>query len=381
MTYSGTGSRPFFRFGNITFAAVLFLTLNGCGGTHDRSEKKLITAPASVKGALLETVTTTSLPELLEVVGTVHARTSAVVSTRVPGTIIVLKVREGDRVRKGQLLAQLDAQENQATAAGATAGIDEARRGLDEAQARKKMAETTFERYQKLFNEQAISRQEFDFKQTERDVAVQGVAKSEARLKQSQEGSRAASTMAGYSRIIAPIAGIISSKQANLGATVFPSQPLMTIEDEGNYQLELAIPESMSSKLKPGAELQVAIDGVGSPFAARIAELVPTADPGSRTFIAKINLSQKGLKSGLFGRGVISLGSTVKGMQLHKQAIVERGSLTSVWVVGSDNTARMRLVKVGKSSGEMVEILSGLSDGERVVVGGMGKMSEGATVE
>jgi multidrug efflux pump subunit AcrA (membrane-fusion protein) len=68
-------------------------------------------------------------------------------------------------------------------------------------------------------------------------------------------------------------------------------------------------------------------------------------------------------------------------MQLRKQAIVERGSLTSVWVVGSDNIARMRLVKVGKSSGDMVEILSGLSDGERVVVSGMGKMSEGATVE
>ena len=221
-----------------------------------------------------------SVPETQEIVGTVRARTSAVVSTRIPGTVSVLRVREGDRVRKGQLLAQLDAQENQATAAVATAGIDEARRGLDEALSRKRLADTTFERYQRLFNEQAVTRQEFDVKQTERDLAAQGVARAEARLRQAQEGARAAGTMADYTRIIAPISGIITTKQADLGATVFPAQPLMTIEDEGSYQLELAIPETMAATVKPGTPVQVTLDALGSSFAAKIAEIVPSADPG-----------------------------------------------------------------------------------------------------
>ena len=365
----------------VAAGTALTLALTGCSGKEHEDGNKQVEPAAVVTGITIETVKIVNVPETQEIVGTVRARTSAVVSTRIPGTVSVLRVQEGERVRKGQLLAQLDAQENQANAAGASAGIDEARRGQDEAQARKRLADTTFERYQKLFNEQAVSRQEFDVKQTERDLAVQGVARAEARLKQARAGSRAADTMAGYTRITAPISGIITSRQADLGATVFPAQPLMTIEDEGSYQLELAIPESMAAMVKPGTPVQVTLDAIGSSFAAKIAEIVPTTDPASRTFSAKINLAQKGLKSGLFGRGAISLGSTVNGMLVTKKAIVERGGLTSVWVLDKDTVARMRLVKVGKTIGDRVEILSGLSDGERVVVGGAEKVNEGSKVK
>jgi RND family efflux transporter MFP subunit len=334
-----------------------------------------------VKGVLTETVKATSIPESMEVVGTVRARTSAVVSARIPGTVSMLKVREGDRVKKGQMLAQLDAQENQAAAAGASAGMDEARRALDEALSRKRLTDTTFERYQKLFNEKAVSRQEFDIKQTEKEVASQGVFRAEARLKQAQEGSRAASAIAAYTRIIAPISGIITSKQADLGATVFPAQPLMTIEDEGSYQLELSVPESIALTVKPGTAVQVTLDAMNTTFSARIAEMVPSADSASRTFIAKVALVQKGLKSGMFGRGAISLGTNVNGMLVSKKAIVERGALSSVWVIEKDAIVRMRLVKAGKTVGDRVEILSGLSDGERIIVGGAEKVSEGSKVE
>ena len=360
--------------------AALALALIGCPGKGREGGNRQAQPSAVVTGITIETAKSGNLPETQEIVGTVRARTSALVSTRIPGTVSVLRVREGDRVRKGQLLAQLDAQENQATAAVATAGIDEARQGLDEALSRKRLADATFERYQRLFNEQAVTRQEFDVKQTERDLASQGVARAEAHLRQSQAGARAAGTMADYTRITAPISGIITSKQADLGATVFPAQPLMTIEDEGSYQLELAIPESMAATVKPGNPVQVTLDAVGSPFAATIAEIVPSADPGSRTFTAKINLGQKGLRSGMFGRGTISLGSTVRGMLVARKAIVEHGALTSVWVVDREKIARMRLVKAGKAVGDRVEILSGLSDGEQVVVSGAEKVREGSRV-
>ncbi len=365
----------------ITTATALTLALTGCSGTTHETEKKTTAAPAVVKGVTLETVKTSSIPETLEVVGTVRARTSAVVSARVPGTVIFLKVREGERVKKGQLLIRLDAQENQANAAAASAGLDETRRGLDEAQARKKLANVTFERFNKLFKEQAVSRQEFDVKQTEKELAAQGVARAEARLRQAQEGAQAAITLAGYTRVVAPISGIITTKQADVGSTVFPAQPLMTIEDEGNYQLELAVPESIALKVRPGTQVVVSLDALNVSFKAQIAEIVPSADPASRTFIAKINLGQKRLKSGMFGRGVISLGNAANVMLAMKNALVERGALTSVWVVDSANIARMRLVKAGKTVGDRVEILSGLSDGERVVVSGVEKLSEGSKIE
>ena len=363
----------------VTMLLIAALSAAGCSKKH---EGKAENAPVVVvKGVVLETVKNTAMPELLDVVGSVRARTSAVVSTRIPGTISVLRVHEGDRVKKGQVLAQLDAQENQATAAVATAAIDEARRGLDEALSRKKLADTTFDRYQNLYKEQAVSRQEFDVRQTEKNMAAQGAARAESRLRQAQEGSKAATTVSDYTRIIAPISGIIASKQADLGATVFPGQPLMTIEDEGTYQLELALPENVATKVKPGTPLQVTLDAIGSTFSARIAEIVPTADPASRTFTAKIALKQSGLKSGMFGRGAISLGTTVNGITVSKKAVVERGALTYVWALEKDNIARMRIVKVGRQTGERVEILSGLSEGDRVVAAGVEKVTEGVRVE
>ena len=364
----------------VTILLIAALAAGGCSKNHEAGKTENVPVIV-VKGVALETVKNAAMPELLDVVGSVRARTSAVVSTRIPGSISVLRVHEGDRVKKGQVLAQLDAQENQATAAVATAAIDEARRGLDEALSRKKLADTTFDRYQNLYKEQAVSRQEFDVRQTEKDMAAQGAARAESRLRQAQEGSKAATTVSDYTRIIAPISGIIASKQADLGATVFPGQPLMTIEDEGTYQLELALPENVATKVKPGTPLQVTLDAIGSTFSARIAEIVPTADPASRTFTAKIALKQSGLKSGMFGRGAISLGTTVNGITVSKKAVVERGALTYVWALEKDNIARMRIVKVGRQTGERVEILSGLSEGDRVVAAGVEKVTEGVRVE
>jgi len=359
----------------------LALTLTACSGKGHETVNKQAEPAAVVTGITLETVKSGNMAETREVAGTVRARTSAVVSTRIPGTVSVLRVREGDRVRKGQLLAQLDARENQAAAAASSAGVDEARQGVDEAQTRQRLAETTFERYQKLFREQAVTRQEFDVKQSERDLAIQGVSRAKARLRQAQENAHAAGAMADYTRIVAPISGIITSKQVDLGATVFPSQPLMTVEGEGDYQLDLAIPESMATSIKPGTPVQVTLDAAGAAFSAKIAEIVPSADQTSRTFSAKVNLDRKGLKSGMFGRAALPLGTSVDGILLDRKALVERGSLTSVWTVDKDNTARMRLVKAGRFIGEKVEILSGLSDGDQVVTGGAEKLNEGSRVK
>jgi RND family efflux transporter MFP subunit len=365
----------------LTYFVLMFLFMTAACSKQHEAHKSSITPLTIIKGLPMETVKTAAVPEILDVVGTVRARSSAVVSTRIPGSISVLKVREGDRVRKGQILAQLDAQENQANAAVATAVIEETRRAVEEAMSLRKLADSTFERYQNLFKEQIISRQEFDAKQTEKEMAAQAVARAESRFMQAQAAAKASTTMSDYTNITAPISGIIASKQADLGATVFPGQPFMTIEDDTSYQLELALPENIATKVKPGTSLQIKLDALAGSFAAKIAEIVPTSDPASRTFVAKIVLNQKGLKSGMFGRGEINLGTSVNGITVPKKAIVEHGAMTSVWSVDKENIARMRIVKAGRNTGDRVEILSGLSDGDRIVAASVEKVSEGAKVE
>jgi RND family efflux transporter MFP subunit len=359
----------------------LISALSGCGGKkHDTGTGNTQTVVAAQDITML-TARSETVAETVELTGAVRAGVSAVVAARIPGMVAELRVQEGDRVAKGQVVALLDAQETLASAAMASAGIEEARRAVNEAQARRQLADSTFGRYERLFNEKAVTRQEFETRQNEKELANQGVARAEARLNQARESSRAAASMAGYTRITAPVTGIVTSRKVDVGTNVFPAQPLMTIESESSYQLELTAPESLALSLKPGLAVRVSLDALKEPWDARIAEVVPTTDPGSRTFIAKIPLNRPGIRSGLFGRGTVALETRATSMLLPRKALVEHGGLTSVWVVLQDNRIRMRLVKVGRIADDKAEILSGVQHGERVVVSGLDKVSEGAMVK
>lgn len=357
-------------------ASVVGTSLAALGGCSDGNHQPPATQH-SLKGVPTMTVAASQQTQTVELSGTVRSRTSALVSARIPGTVSLLQAREGDRVRKGQLLARLEAEEQVAQASAAGAGIDEAQRGLDEALAQRTLAEATLSRFKALYDEQALTRQEFETRQTERDLAHQRVARAEARLRQARENARAAGAVADYARIMAPISGIIIAKQVDLGATVFPGQPLFTIDDESSYQLELVVPESYAALVRPGTPIQISLDTLQKTVGASVAELVPAADPASRSFIAKANLRLNGLKSGLFGRAVLGLGTTRTVLLIPKQAIFERGALTAVWTVDQENTIRMRLVKVGKATEERVEILAGLSDGERIVAAHSPQLADG----
>lgn len=356
---------------------ILILALAGCGGRKDVGGEKEKTPV--VTGVNVEKVSTSNIPDLMEVVGTVKARNSAVIAARIPGTVTGVFVTEGERVGKGKILVTLEAAESTAQAAAASATVEEALRGVEEARARKRLADATFERYHNLFREEAVTRQELDNRRADKEVADQGVARAEARLAAAREAARAAGAVAGYTRITAPISGIVTAKQVEKGMTVFPGMPLLTVEEEGAYRLEAAVPESMVGKVRVGDTVRVSVDGASVSLSGRIAEVVPTADPGSRTFTAKVDIPGKGLKSGMFGRVFLSAGER-KGVLVPRGALVERGGLTSVWVLDGKNMARMRLVKPGAIHGDRVEILTGLADGERVVVGGIEKVSEGAEI-
>ena len=360
------------------FMAVVFLTIaSGCGGKGEKAESK---APvAVVKGVILESAAESAVTDETEAVGTVKARNSSAIAARIAGTVSSLLVKEGERVAKGKLLLTIDAAESLAGAAGARAAANEAGRAVEEARARRRMADATFGRYSSLFSERAVTRQEFDEKRMERDVALQGLARAEAGFTRALEESRAAGTMAGYTRITAPLAGIVTGKSVDAGMTVFPGTPLLTVEEEGHYRLEAAVPESMMGKVKPGDQLRVVIDGIGT-LKGKVAEVVPAADPASRTFTTKVDITARGLNSGIFGRVYIPVASR-RGITLPRTALKEQGVLTSVWVVGKDGIARMRLVRTGRESDGRVEVLSGLSSGERVVVSGMEKVVDGAKVE
>lgn len=358
-------------------AGAAFVALAGCS-TADR-EGKVAPQPVIVKGCLVEQVRSGDMVRSQEAVGTVRAETSAVVAARVTGTVTAMNVKEGDRVARGRVLALIEAREASAGAAAASAGVEEAKQALEEALSRKKLADATFQRYQKLFAEQAVTRQEFEVRQAEQEVASRGVARAESRLIQAREAARGAAATADNTRIVSPISGTVVARTADLGATVFPGTSMFTIEGDSGVRLEVEVPESIKGKIAIGESVDVGVDSLPLQK-GRIVELVPIVNPASRTFTAKIAIPSKGVRSGQYGRAFFPV-VTVQGITVPKGAVLERGALQSVWVLDSGNVARMRLVKPGRVVGDRVEILSGVSHGERIVTTGIDKVSDGAKVE
>jgi RND family efflux transporter MFP subunit len=277
-----------------------------------------------VRGITLEKTVFATFPERFEATGSVRAKNSAALSARIAGTISGIHVNEGDHVRRGELLLTLDAPESSAGAAGAGYAVEEAQRAVDESLARYKLATITFERFAQLYREQAATRQEFDTRRAERDMTEQGLARARAKLAQARESARAAGAISGYTRITAPVSGIVTGKSVDTGATVFPGMLLMTVEEEGSYRLEVTMPESLLGKVKMGQTVPVSIDGEAEEGSGTVVAIVPRVDPVSRTFMVKLEIHPKGVRSGAFGRALFPVREK-KAIMIPKTALIERG--------------------------------------------------------
>jgi len=126
----------------------------------------------------------------------------------------------------------------------------------------------------------------------------------------------------------------------------------------------------------------VRIDALGGKeLSGKVAEIVPTSSAGSRSFTVKVDLpAAEGLYTGLFGRALFVQGKT-EVLSVPAGAVIDRGQLTGVFVVGADGTARWRLVKTGRRCPQCVEVLSGLDAGERVVAGNLEKVADGTLIK
>lgn len=361
----------------------------GCGST----DRQPITTQQVVKGISVETVHLAPTPENYTAAGTVRSVTSSVLSAQIGGTIQSIAVKPGDRVRRGQTLAVIDDRSvrAQASAAGAaveatSSGSTEVAQALAAAKAQQHLAELTYNRYQNLLAKNSVSRAEFDQVSANYAAANANVAALEARQKQveaqgrqAQSQAQAADTAYSYSRIVSPINGVVTAKSADAGTVVMPGMPILTVEDPANLRLEASLPSKFTEKVHLGQTVEVAVDN--AEIQGRVVEITPSADPVSRTFLVKIALPEKcACSSGEYGTAQFPLGEE-KRLTMPRTALVERGELQGVFVVGADGSASYRLIKTGQTFGDRLEILSGLSDGERVATSDAARLNDGARVE
>jgi RND family efflux transporter MFP subunit len=198
----------------------------------------------------------------------------------------------------------------------------------------------------------------------------------QARQQQARSQQDSAQTYLSYSRIVAPMDGIVTAKSVDVGTVVMPGAPLLTVQDTARYRLEASLPEEYLAHAQAGET--VSVETEGGQFAGRVAEVVPAADVASHTFLLKIDLPPDGhWRSGEYGQASIPIGEA-QSLAVPAAAVVEHGELQGVFVVGAEGSVEYRLVKTGKLSGDRVEILSGLSAGEKVAVSQVDRLRDGA---
>ena len=285
--------------------------------------------------------------------GTVIAKTKAVLSAQVAARVLQVNVQQGDRVKKGAVLARLDSQETEAH-------LKQAEAQWSGTIARRKQVEAEYQRMKLLMKEEMVTRQQMEAAEAAYQTAQ---AQEEAAKRQVD----AAQVLFGFTTLTAPFDGQVSRREIDPGEFAAPGRALITLEATDRFQLEAAIPVAEGERLRLGEKREIEVTGL-SPMQGTVDEIVPAADPATRTGAVKILLpSNVQVRSGMFGRLILP-GSEAKRLFIPKRAVRQIGQLDAVRVLEGERVAT-RHIQTGREIGDEVEVLTGLQPNDRIIVG------------
>lgn len=340
------------RFLPVGCGIILIVFLVGCGSQATPSTDTEETAPLPVEVARVDRGTATAA---ISSTASLSADDEATVVARTEGVVVTLLVEEGQYVKANQPLLQLDDQRLALEVQRAEANLEQLR--------------SAYERTKTMYDKQLVSQQTFD--QARLDFENQNVAVQLAQLE------------LAYATIRAPISGWVSARHVNTGNMVRTHDPVFDITNLADLRAELYVPERDLSKLEIGQPATLTFDALPTQsFTGRVDLISPVVDASTGTFkvtVAVRDPSQT-IKPGMFGRVQVDYDRKDDALLVPKSAVVEEDDAVTVFVV-QDGIARNRAVRTGYVSGEHVEILEGLEEGDLVVLSGQTALRDSVQVE
>ncbi len=346
----------------LVLAISLAFTLVGCSGEEQAkkpaSAQRTVQAQTTILQAS-ETLATTATT------GSVVALESVQVASRLMGYIRDIAVVEGQAVKPGQRLFTIDPLDIEGA-------VEQARLGLRQAEDAMQDAKADYARFENLYKDEVVSRQQFEKMKLNYDIAVSRAAQAKAGLGTAQGQMR-------YATVTAPISGVVTQKLANEGDIAAPGHPVLMLENPARLQVQTAVSDDLYKGIRLGQEVMVEIDGQDQQVAAKVARLSPAADPMTHTYTVKLDVAAPGLKSGAFARVLFPTGKR-SVLAVPVAAVLDRAGIAGVFVLDAQNVAQYRMVRTGKAEAGLVEVLSGLNPGERVVTGNAQAVNNGDKV-
>ncbi|MBP6396043.1 MAG: efflux RND transporter periplasmic adaptor subunit [Giesbergeria sp.] len=346
------------KFHPLTLAVALLLPLGAVGAEGAAA------APNAVSGAAPAPASAVQGRSSFD--GVVEAVRQTTLAAQVPGAVLELAVKVGDRVQAGQLLLRIDARSADQNAAASDAQVQAARASLD-------VATREYTRQQKLREKQYISQAALDqaeaqFKATRAQVAAQVAQAGAAR------------TQTGLHTVRAPYAGVVSDVPVQLGDMAMPGRALVTLYDPSALRVTASVPQSLlgAAHSAPAEAVSVELPGLIAaqqwPATTRV-QVLPTIDAATHTVQVRADLAKglDGVAPGMFARVWLPMASqsaaaASQRVSVPLSAVVRRAEMTGVYVQGEGGKSLLRQVRLGRVEGGQVELLSGVSPGESVVL-------------
>jgi HlyD family secretion protein len=347
--------------------------------------------------------------------GSVEPLETVTLTSRVMGQIRQLNVQEGDRVKAGDVIVEIDVAEIQAQGNQALAGVSMAQSNYQNAEARLQqsigqlieiesdLAEAKLEqgRMSRLQAEGAVSQQLLDqantrvkmsqarLQQTQAMIGQSQATMNQAQAQVSQAQSQVSQVVANldYGTITAPFDGVVTHKHTEVGAMAGPSQPLVKIESSDRLRFSTQVPESMISQIRTGQKVSITIDALNRDVTGTVSHIIPAADPTTRNFTVKVTLNgTAGVISGMFGRlqltnpTVAQKTSDRQALVIPQAAVVNQFGIKGVYKV-AEGKANFQPITTGRVTGEDIEVFSGLANGDLFVVQPPADLKNGNAVQ
>lgn len=372
------------------FVSIAAAALLAACGTEGKKQETVDT-PKTVTVATMK-VEKTDAASSRSFTATVSSEKTAFIIPKVVGYVENILVAPGEKITEGQLLAVIKSGELEDKYAFARSSVEEAENGLKQAEIGLKMAEAqlnqaksqfqlaekTYNRFSNLIKNNSVSRQEFDQVESKYDLAGQSLNIAEenvslahekveqVKLKRQQAKSMMSEveTYLSYTKIKAPFDGIVLEKNMDTGNLAAPGNPIMKIGNNTNV-IHTFISQSLIKEIEKGMKAVVSMESLNREFESEVLEVSPDVDVFTGNFRVKLKGSDK-LFPGMFAKVRFITGSE-KIISVPRSAVVQRGQLSIVFV-NDGGRADMRVIKTGRDINGMVEILSGLNEGEEIVV-------------
>ncbi|WP_341214559.1 efflux RND transporter periplasmic adaptor subunit [uncultured Wocania sp.] len=342
------------------------LLLASCG----RDDKKPVADNASEIKVQVSKVSESNNNPFLSVSGKIQSVNSADLSTRMMGYVNKVNVNVGDKVKKGQLLVAINNADLQAKSAQVNAGITEATVAFNNAQ-------KDYNRFQNLFADNSASQKELDDMTARYEMA-------KARLESAKQMKNEVNSQYAYTNITAPFSGVITAKTVEEGGMANPGQPLLSIESLGDFEVMAMVPETEISQIKQGVEVDILVKSINKTLKGNVAEISTSAKNTGGQYLVKIalNRTDANILSGMFAsvQFPVEKKTTTEMILIPKNVIINNGQLSGVYTVSESNTALLRWLRLGRTFGNQVEVLSGLSADETYIVSADGKLYNGVKI-